>query len=192
MIWIDNVKEFAPVKDGFHLSPVYQIQPFDLAIKNKFRVGIRYDRDLVEHSNLGIYYYDRKDEEWVYTPTENNRRKQILTAEMEQMDAVTVIQDLDSPYIKNTFPGNGSRYHIQDINRIEIKVDDSISGIESKEASFDLLLNDNPVYPAYQPIKKIVSYNFDQPLKEGQHKIDFKVRDRMGNESAVTIYFSVY
>ena len=192
VIWIDNVKEFAPVTDGFHLSPVYQIQPFDLALKSKFRVGIRYDRDLVEHSNLGIYYYDGKEEEWVYTPTENNRRKQILTAEMEQMDAVTVIQDLDSPQIKNTFPGNSGRYHIQDVNRIEIEVDDSISGIESEEASFDLLLNDNPVYPAYQPLKKTVSYNFDQPLKEGQHKIDFKVRDRMGNESARTIYFSVY
>ena len=192
VIWIDKVKEFAPVTDGFHLSPVYQIQPFDLAIKSKFRVGIRYDRDLVEHSNLGIYYYDGKEEEWVYTPTENNRRKQILTAEMEQMDAVTVIQDLDSPQIKNTFPGNSGRYHIQDVNRIEIEVDDSISGIESEEASFDLLLNDNPVYPAYQPLKKTVSYNFDHPLKEGQHKIDFKVRDRMGNESAGTIYFSVY
>ena len=192
VIWIDNVKEFAPVTDGFHLSPVYQIQPFDLALKSKFRVGIRYDRDLVEHSNLGIYYYEGKEEKWVYTPTENNRRKQILTAEMEQMDAVTVIQDLDSPQIKNTFPGNSGRYHIQDVNRIEIEVDDSISGIESEEASFDLLLNDNPVYPAYQPLKKTVSYNFDQPLKEGQHKIDFKVRDRMGNEFAGTIYFSVY
>ena len=192
VIWIDNVKEFAPVTDGFHLSPVYQIQPFDLALKSKFRVGIRYDRDLVEHSNLGIYYYEGKEEKWVYTPTENNRRKQILTAEMEQMDAVTVIQDLDSPQIKNTFPGNSGRYHIQDVNRIEIEVDDSISGIESEEASFDLLLNDNPVYPAYQPLKKTVSYNFDHPLKEGQHKIDFKVRDRMGNESAGTIYFSVY
>ena len=192
VIWIDKVKEFAPVTDGFHLSPVYQIQPFDLAIKSKFRVGIRYDRDLVEHSNLGIYYYEGKEEKWVYTPTENNRRKQILTAELEQMDAVTIIQDLDSPQIKNTFPGNSGRYHIQDVNRIEIEVDDSISGIESEEASFDLLLNDNPVYPAYQPLKKTVSYNFDQPLKEGQHKIDFKVRDRMGNESAGTIYFSVY
>ena len=192
VIWIDKVKEFAPVTDGFHLSPVYQIQPFDLALKSKFRVGIRYDRDLVEHSNLGIYYYDGKEEEWVYTPTENNRRKQILTAELEQMDAVTVIQDLDSPQIKNTFPGNSGRYHIQDVNRIEIEVDDSISGIESEEASFDLLLNDNPVHPAYQPLKKTVSYNFDHPLKEGQHKIDFKVRDRMGNESAETIYFSVY
>ncbi len=192
VIWIDKVKEFAPVTDGFHLSPVYQIQPFDLAIKSKFRVGIRYDRDLVEHSNLGIYYYDGKDEEWVYTPTENNRRKQILTAELEKMDAVTIIQDLDSPQIKNTFPGNSGRYHIQDVNRIEIEVDDSISGIESEEASFDLLLNDNPVHPAYQPLKKTVSYNFDHPLKEGQHKIDFKVRDRMGNESAGTIYFSVY
>ena len=192
VIWIDNVKEFAPVTDGFHLSPVYQIQPFDLALKSKFRVGIRYDRDLVEHSNLGIYYYEGKEEKWVYTPTENNRRKQILTAELEQMDAVTIIQDLDSPQIKNTFPGNSGRYHIQDVNRIEIEVDDSISGIESEEASFDLLLNDNPVYPAYQPLKKTVSYNFDHPLKEGQHKIDFKVRDRMGNESAGTIYFSVY
>ena len=192
VIWIDNVKEFAPVTDGFHLSPVYQIQPFDLALKSKFRVGIRYDRDLVEHSNLGIYYYEGKEEKWVYTPTENNRRKQILTAELEQMDAVTIIQDLDSPQIKNTFPGNSGRYHIQDVNRIEIEVDDSISGIESEEASFDLLLNDNPVYPAYQPLKKTLSYNFDQPLKEGQHKIDFKVRDRMGNESAGTIYFSVY
>ena len=192
VIWIDHVKEFAPVSDGFHLSPVYQIQPFDLTIKSKFRIGIRYDRDLVEHSNLGIYYYDRKDKKWVYTSTENNRRKQILTAEMEQMDAVTIIQDLDSPQIKNTFPGNSGRYHIQDVNRIEIEVDDSISGIESEEASFDLLLNDNPVYPAYQPLKKTVSYNFDQPLKEGQHKIDFKVRDRMGNESVGIIYFSVY
>ena len=71
-------------------------------------------------------------------------------------------------------------------------MDDSISGIESEEASFDLLLNDNPVYPAYQPLKKTVSYNFDHPLKEGPHKIDFKVRDRMGNESTGTIYFSVY
>ena len=58
VIWIDKVKEFAPVTDGFHLSPVYQIQPFDLALISKFRGGIRYDRDLVEHSNLGIYYYD--------------------------------------------------------------------------------------------------------------------------------------
>ena len=108
------------------------------------------------------------------------------------MDAVTVIQDLDSPLIKSTFPADGGRYQVADVNHIKISVDDLISGIESEEASFDLLINDNLVYPAYQPKRQEISYSFEQPLSEGQHKIDFKVRDRMGNESAETIYFSIY
>ena len=29
-------------------------------------VGIRYSRDLVEHSNLGIYYYDPRSEKWIH------------------------------------------------------------------------------------------------------------------------------
>ena len=62
VIWIDHVKKHAKINYGYHLSPVYQLQPFDLALKGKFQVGIRYSRDLVEHSNLGIYYYDPKSE----------------------------------------------------------------------------------------------------------------------------------
>ena len=78
------------------------------------------------------------------------------------------------------------------VNEIKIIVDDPISGIESDEASFDLLFNDTPIFFDYQPIKKEISYPFNQPLTAGQHKIEFKVRDRMGNESAETIYFVVY
>ena len=190
-VWINEVKEYTPVKKGFHLSPVYQLQPYDLALKGKFEIGIRYNKDLVEHSNLGIYHYNPKEEEWVYNVTENNRRKLILTSEMETMDAVTVIQDLDSPIIKNTIPGNGGRYYQQDLNKISIKVDDYLSGIESAESSFNLLLNEKVIYPSYQPIKKTISYNLDQPLKKGSHKIEFKVRDRMNNESSTIIYFAV-
>ena len=192
VIWIEQVKEHPKITEGYHLSPVYQLQPYDLALKGRFQVGIRYSRDLVEHSNLGIYYYDPKSEKWVYAETENNRRKQILTAELDWVDAVTVIQDLDSPKIRKTFPGNSGRYQLKDVNKITIQVEDLLSGIEAEEASFKLVFNDTPLYPAYQPIKKIVSYNFDQPLQEGSHKIDFEVRDRMGNESSETIYFSVY
>lgn len=192
IIWIDKVNEFAPLTEGYHLSPVYQLQPYDITLKNKFKVGIRYERDLAAHSNLGIYYYDPKNEKWVYTATENNQRKQILTAELTKMDAVTVIQDLDSPLIKRTFPADGGRYHIKDVKKIKIVVDDLISGINSHESSFDLLFNEKPVFCAYQPIKKEISYSFEQPLTADQHKIDFTVRDRMGNESAETIYFVVF
>ncbi len=192
VVWIDQVTEFAPVNKGFHFSSVYQLQPYDLALKGKFQIGIRYSNDLVEHSNLGIYFYNPKEQDWIYINTTNNHRKLILTAEMETLDAVTIIQDLDSPVIKKMYPGNGGRYHIQDINKISIQVDDYLSGIESNESSFDLKINEVIVYPAYQPIKKIISYNLDQPLNAGSHKIHFKVRDKMGNESEKTIYFSTY
>ena len=190
-VWINEVEEYTPVHKGFHLSPVYQLQPYDLALKGKFQIGIRYNKELAEHSNLGIYHYNQKEEEWVYNETENNRRKLILTSTMESLDAITVIQDLDSPIIKKTTPGNGGRYYPQDLNKISITVDDYLSGIESTESSFDLLLNEKIIYPSYQPIKKIISYNLDQPLKKGSHKIEFKVRDRMSNESSTIIYFSI-
>ncbi len=191
IVWINEVKEFAPIKKGFKLSPVYQLQPYDLAIKGKFQVGIRYDKELAEHSNLGIYYYNSKKEKWIYSASENNRRKLILTSVMETMDAITIIQDLDSPIINNIFPGNGGRYYAQDLNKISIQVDDYLSGIESNESSFSLLLNEKNIYPSFQPIKKTISYNLDSPLNKGSHKIEFTVRDRMKNESSTTIYFTV-
>ena len=192
VVWIDKVNKYAPVEKGLHLSPVYQLQPYDVALKDSFLVGIKYAYELSSHSNLGIYYYDGKEKQWTYSPTKNNHRKEILTTALTQMDAVTIIQDLDSPQIKRTFPANGGQYHIQDVNEILVSVDDPVSGIESEEASFDLFLNDNRVYPAYQPLKKEISYKFQQKLTAGQHKIEYKVRDRMGNESAETIYFVVY
>ena len=54
-----------------------------------------------------------------------------------------------------------------------------------------LKLNDNILYPAYQPIKKKVSYNLDKQLNRGSYSISFAVKDRMNNEARKTIYFSI-
>ena len=116
----------------------------------------------------------------------------ILTTSLDHMDAVTIIQDLDPPSINQFFPGNGGRYKKEDLNEISVYVDDSLSGIDAKETSFYLKLNETVLYPAYQPIKKKISYNLDNQLKRGSCTINFKVKDRMENESSKTIYFSVY
>ena len=192
VIWIEKVKEYAPIKEGFHLSSVYQLQPFNIPLRDEFKIGIRYDFDLVEHSNLGIYYYDGKEEQWTYIPTENNRRKQILTASLARFDAVTVIQDLEPPVIVSMHPGNGAGYKAGDVKDIRITVDDKISGIEPEETSFELTLNGQPLYIAYQPVKKEISYVFQQPLKDGPHQINFTVRDRFGNNASKTAFFSIY
>ena len=93
--------------------------------------------------------------------------------------------------IKSTFPGNNGQYHFGDVNKIIFKIEDDISGIEPEEKSFSLTLNDTQLYPAFQPIKTI-TYNFDQPIPKGSHKIQFSVKDRMENKSNQIIYFSIY
>ena len=107
------------------------------------------------------------------------------------MEAITIIQDLSPPRIIKAFPENGGRYLSKDIKRIQINIDDKISGIEPKEKSFKLKFNGNDLYPAYQPIKKVVSYDFDNNLSAGQHKIEFTVKDRMSNELSKVIHFVV-
>jgi hypothetical protein len=107
------------------------------------------------------------------------------------MEAITIIQDLDSPKITRFFPENGGRYQSRDVRKININVDDSLSGIEPIEKSFSLRFNDKPIYPAYQPIQKLISYSFDTVLSNGQHKIEFKIQDREGNKIDKTVYFVI-
>ena len=116
----------------------------------------------------------------------------ILTASLEHMDAITIIQDLEPPKISKMFPGNGGRYSIKDMNKISITVEDHLSGIEAKESSFSLKLNETVLYPAFQPIQKKVSYNLYKQLNRGSYSISFKVKDRMENETSKIIYFSVF
>ena len=147
---------------------------------------------MVEHSNLGLYYFNNKKEEWTYLETENNRKKQILTASMTEFDAVTIIQDLDPPKVLSMHPGNGGGYKANDVNEIRILVNDRISGIEPNEESFSLSINNQPVFFAYQPIKKEVSYKLEKTLTQGPHQIDFTVFDRLGNKTSRTVFFSIY
>jgi len=191
ILWIDKVNEFAKIEHGFHVSPVYQLQPYDLALKGKIEVQLKYDQSLAKHSNLGIYYYNNKKSKWNYLDTKRTKNKLILNTEIYEMDAITIIQDLDPPKIIRFFPENGGRYESKDIKEIKIDVDDHISGIEPDEKSFNLKFNDMSIYPAYQPIKKTISYKFDNRIKRGQHKIDFRVKDKMGNENSKTVYFVI-
>tara|TARA_Y100000996_G_scaffold136122_1_gene103454 strand:+ start:228 stop:380 length:153 start_codon:yes stop_codon:yes gene_type:complete len=47
------------------------------------------------------------------------------------------------------------------------------------------------LYPAYQPIQNLISYSFDKALSKGQHKLEFKVQDRLGNKINKTLYFVI-
>ena len=190
-VWIDKVNEYAPIEIGYHLSPVYQLQPFNQALQDSFLIGMRYKRQYTGHSKVGIYYYDMKEQKWTYTPTKNNPKRQFLSSSLGQFDAVTIIQDLEPPKILKTFPAHGGHYETQDINKIKIDVDDALSGIEAEEASFSLTLDGQSVYFAYQPVIKQLSYTLGRTLRSGNHKFEVALRDRVGNETQKKVLFSI-
>ena len=154
-IWIEKVDKHAPIKNGYHLSAVYQLQPFDRVLKNEYLLGIRYNHRLSGHTKMGIYYYDEKSENWTYVDTKNNDDKNILTGNLDQFHAVTIIQDLVPPKILKTYPANGGFYDGKDVKKIIIDVEDSISGIEPKENSFAVKLSEQVIGIAPQIIPSI-------------------------------------
>ena len=189
-IWIEKVDKHAPVKNGYHLSSVYQLQPFDRVLKNEFLLGMKYSHRLSGHTKMAIYYFDEKSENWNYVKTKNNPSKNILTANLDQLHAVTIIQDLIPPQILNTYPANGGHYEGKEIKKLIIDIEDTISGIEPKEKSISIKLNGTKLFCAYQPVKKQITYDLDRGLNEGNHTIDITIIDRVGNQTDRAISFT--
>ena len=67
---------------------------------------------------------------------------------------------------------------------------DSISGIDPKEKSFEIKLNGNRLFCAYQPVKKQITYDIDKGMNPGNHQLDIVVDDRVGNKKNHTVSFT--
>ena len=89
-------------------------------------------------------------------------------------------------------PGNNGKYPTLELNWFKIKIDDALSGFDPVEDSFEFKLDNQPLIYAFQPKTKEISYELDRPLPIGTHTIQFKAKDRAGNEVSQNIEFTVY
>ncbi|MBT4784785.1 MAG: M23 family metallopeptidase [Candidatus Marinimicrobia bacterium] len=191
LIWIEAVNKYAPVKKGNHLSRVYQLQPFQQPLLNPINIAIRYASKYKDRNKLHLYFYDQK-EGWSFIQTENNNERQVLTGEIKQLDAITIIEDVVPPIIKSIHPGHNGKYPSLELSTFKIKIDDLLSGFDPSESSFELILDDQSLIYAYQPKLKTISYELDRPLLIGEHSLQFTVKDRAGNKASQTVKFKVY
>ena len=191
LMWIEAVHKHAKVKKGKLLSRVYQLQPFERPLLKPVNIGIRYPAKFKDREKIHLYYYDQK-EGWSFIPTENNKERKVLTGSVKHLDAVAIIEDTSPPKIKSMHPGHNGKYPTLELNQFKIKIDDTLSGFDPVEDSFEFKLNHQPLIYAYQPKTKEVSYQLDGPLPIGTHSIQFTARDRAGNEVSRNIEFTVY
>lgn len=191
LMWIEPVHKHVRVEKGKLLSRVYQLQPFERPLLKPVNIGIRYPAKLKERDKIHLYYYDQK-EGWSFIPTENNKERRVLTGSLKHLDAVAIIEDTTPPQIKSMHPGHNGKYPTLELNWFKIKIDDALSGFDPVEDSFEFKLDHQPLIYAFQPKTKEISYELDRPLPIGTHTIQFKAKDRAGNEVSQNIEFTVY
>ena len=192
LLWIDMVKKSAPIKSGVHLSKVYQLQPFEILLKDSIRIRIRFSNQYNYEDGLGLYYYNQKEEEWTFLPTRVHWNRSILTSSISSLEAVTIIQDTIPPSVTSTFPAPGGHYEKKDVMNLSAFVKDDLSGIDSDEKHIAMYLDGKRLYASYQPVERELSARLDIPLRTGQHELLIYVEDRAGHHTKKPINFSVY
>ena len=180
LVWIEKINHPVEPKGGNRVSPVYQLQPFELALKDTIRIGIRYKNKVKDMINLSLYYYNQKHG-WSFLPSKMNKNRQVISSTIFSLDAISIMQDVEPPFIRKVYPENGGKFHYKDLRTISIIADDYLSGLNSAENSMRLELDGIPVRHAFQPIKKEMSYYLPAPLEAGEHTIKYQISDKAGN-----------
>ena len=180
LIWIEKINHPVEPKGGARLSSVYQLQPFELALKDTIRIGIRYSNHIKNMKNISLYYYNQKDG-WTFLPSSMHTNRQVIASTLFSLDAITIMQDIEHPFIRKVYPENKGRFHYKDLKTISVIADDYLSGLNSDEKSMSMKLDDIPVRYAFQPIKKELSYYLPTPLEAGEHTMEYKISDQAGN-----------
>lgn len=191
LMWIEKVSNPYPVKSGVRHSAIYYPKPYEIPLKDSVLVGIRYDDNLVNEDFLSIYAYDLKKKKWNYLPSINNVDRRTMITSVRDFRPLAIIQDTRPPRVESSFPANGAHYHYQDVEVLKVYLNDDLSGIDPVEESLIMTIDNDRLYPAYQPLKKMLTCKLDVPLDSGEHILGLKIRDQAGNTMIKRIKFSV-
>ena len=190
LVWIEAIDHPVEPKGGTIQSLIYQIQPYELALKDEIRIGIRYDRQIKDMPNTSLYYYNQKSG-WTFLPTINLPNRMVMASTLLSFDAIGIIQDTDPPFVRKVYPANGGNFHYKDVRTISVIADDYLSGISSDEQTMSMKLDGEPVRYAFQPLKKELYYYLPTPLNAGEHTMEYSLSDQAGNQVSGSTTFRV-
>ncbi|MFQ6613457.1 MAG: M23 family metallopeptidase [Fidelibacterota bacterium] len=189
--WIDKIESPVNPRSGKRLSPVYQLQPFDVPLKTPISVGLKYPEAAKFSTNMAVFTFDSGDEKWTYVPTKRKAGSPILIGEIESFEAVTILQDTLAPWVSFSFPAQNGRYQAEDVHVIRGRFADDLAGVRADETGMTVTLDGGRLLGAYQPVKKEFSYELESPLSPGKHTLSYFLLDQTGNRGRKTIHFTV-
>ncbi len=190
VMWIETIDNAVEPTEGTRLSGVYQLQPFEIPLKDSIHVGVRFDQRTANKNNIGLYYYDKNDG-WTFINSTVSKKRKVVTGALSSLEAIAILQDITPPRVVDSFPGNGGKYESYTMEVLRISVKDDLSDIDTDEKSMSLSLDGEDLRFAYQPVLQEISYHLDAPLSPGSHSMKLTIHDKAGNKTNRTINFVI-
>lgn len=167
-------------------SAVYRIEPIDVALDGGAVVSIRRSTEEPQPEKLAFYYSNGKNG-WVYLG--NRTSQDYIGGRVSSFGTYALLRDVVSPTIDYLIPQNNAR--IADRRPIiKASFKDELSGISGEE-NMVLRLDGKKLIAEYDPENYTLTFAPREDLMPGDHTLSLLVRDRCGNESAVTHQFVI-
>ncbi|MFC1558711.1 M23 family metallopeptidase [candidate division KSB1 bacterium] len=169
------------------VDKTYAIEPFDVPIRTRAYISLKYQKDYQNIDKIGIYGLSRN--KWKYSKSDIEEQSAFIESSIREFQNYTLIKDTEPPVITRIRPKNGSNIKSRK-PKITVGFEDKLSGIKGEE-SIVFKLDGVRVISEYDPSMDRVFYIPDEPLNTGKHKIDCEITDNMNNTKSIESYFTI-
>ncbi len=171
------------------VSPVYMVEPEDVALADKITLAIRTNATDTSRRGIGLYLKTRGRNEWSFIGQGRDQGEAMVSGTATRLGAFVLIRDRQPPAILSLSPAPGAQ--ITDRTPlITALFKDEVAGMGSEE-QLQLLLDGRMVIAEYDPEDEALRYQVKQALTPGRHEIECRISDRCGNRSRKSANFWV-
>ncbi len=188
-VWIESAifesnQDVELVAGPFRLGPSFQ--PMKKKVEIHFDL---FNPDKLD--NVGIFYFDSHEKEWIYVETDIDKKNVRLSSKILSGEIFAVLRETEKPKITSLTPNINATYRQKDISSIQFNVEDLISGIDG-EKNVSIQIDDGkPLIHAYNSYRKLVHFDFENNLSKGEHSLYIVCTDNVGNSHQIRGIFYI-
>jgi len=177
-----QIYEEAPVNSNSYqfFSPVYRVEPFDVPLKKRARISIKYPSNYERVDKLGIYSHSNGNGAWHFSGNNLDQINQTVSTYVNALNTYVLIEDIVPPEIQFIIPREGQQLSNRLIE-FQCKIVDNLSGIPDNPMAIRMYLDGKWILSELEPERKLVIHKPDVPFSKGKHTLKLSVKDRCYN-----------
>ncbi len=164
------------------IGDTYNLQPFDVPVKNGVRVSLTIPDSTLSVKGLGLYYWDMKHG-WTFIPSQWDETHRSFSARVTSLELFTLVRDTIPPII---LPAQKFENHMLASHKgyLTFVLKDEMSGIQ-RESQIRVEVNGKWHLFDYDPEENIIFFRIPA-RKSGTAEVRISVVDNSGNAAEKT------